>query len=186
MSVLEKVRATLGTYGDADVRSLLHEDHKKMRELAKELAETPSASRRRNVLRELKPLLVAHSRSEEDSVYKPLMALRGSADSRAAANEGMVEHNLTDIVVARLANTADSSSDMWKAHAQVLHEALEHHIKEEEHLLFEELGEHFSDDEREAMGGQFVRGKAKLLRQKPPGAAPRSTGPAAKARPRAR
>ena len=185
MSVLEKVRVTLGTYGEADVRSLLHEDHKKMRELAKELAETPSASRRRNVLRELKPLLVAHSRSEEDSVYKPLMALRGSADSRAAANEGMVEHNLTDIVVARLANTADSSSDMWKAHAQVLHEALEHHIKEEEHELFEELGEHFSDEEREAMGGRFIRGRAKLLKQKSPGTAPSRARAKSKAQSRA-
>ena len=33
MSVFEKVRATLGTYSDTDVRSLLHADHVKIREL---------------------------------------------------------------------------------------------------------------------------------------------------------
>jgi len=91
-----------------------------------------------------------------------MMALRKSPDSRAAANEGMVEHNLADIVLDRLANTADVTSDMWKAHAKVLQEALEHHIKEEENALFEELGEHFSDAEREMMAAQFLQGKEKL------------------------
>jgi len=166
MSVLERVKVTLGTYSDADVRSLLHSDHKKIRELAKELAETQSSARRRTLVRELQPLLVAHSRSEEATVYAPLMELRGSPDSRSAGNEGMVEHNLADIVLGRLANTSDTSSDMWKAHAKVLHESLEHHIKEEENNVFQELGEHFSDEERETMGVQFARGKEKLLKQK--------------------
>jgi hemerythrin superfamily protein len=168
MSVLERVKASFGTYGDADVRSLLHMDHKRIRELAKELAETQSAARRKTLVRELQPLLVAHSRSEEATVYTPMMALRSSPDSRAASNEGMVEHNLADIVLGRLANTADTASDMWKAHAKVLHESLEHHIKAEEGNLFHELGEHFSDEQREAMGVQFVRGKDKLLKQKAP------------------
>ena len=166
MSVLEKVRTTLAAYADTDVRSLLHADHERVRELAKELAETDSASRRKALLRELKPFLVAHSRSEEAAVYTPLMALRNSADSRLAGNEGMVEHNLADIVLDRLANTSDVTSDMWRAHAKVLRESLDHHIKEEESSLFEELGEHFSDAEREVMAAQFLQGKEKFL--KPP------------------
>ena len=161
MNVFEKVRSTLGTYPDTDVRALLHADHEQILNLAKELAETESAARRKTVVRELKAILVPHSRSEEAAVYTPMMALRKSPDSRQAANEGMVEHNLADIVLDRLANTADVTSDMWKAHAKVLHEALEHHIKEEEDALFEELGEHFSDAEREMMAAQFVRGKEK-------------------------
>ena len=56
------------------------------------------------------------------------------------------------------------SSDMWRAHAKVLHEALEHHIKEEEGKMFEEIGEHFSDEEREAMAARFIAGKEKLLK----------------------
>lgn len=39
-----------------------------------------------------------------------------------------------------MADTKDASTDMWKAHAKVLHELLEHHIKEEEDQLFEERG----------------------------------------------
>jgi hemerythrin superfamily protein len=162
MSVFEKMRSTLGAYPDTDVRGLLHADHVRIRELALQLAEAESAPRRKALLRELKPLLTAHSRSEESAVYTPLMELRNSPDSRMAGNEGMVEHNLADIVLERLAKTSDASSYMWQAHAKVLHESLEHHIKEEESELFEELGEHFSDAEREAMAGEFLRGKAKF------------------------
>lgn len=174
MSVLEKVKATLGAYSETDVRSLLHADHQRILELAKELAETDSASRRKTVLGELKPFLTAHSRSEEATVYAPLMQLRNSLDSREAGNEGMVEHNLADIVIERLANTYDATSDMWKAHAKVLHEALDHHIKEEERAVFEELGEHFTSEEREAMATQFVQGKDRI-----------TTAPAPRARKRA-
>ena len=163
MSVLEKVKATLGAYSQTDVRHLLHTDHQRILALAKELAETDSVARRKSVLRELKPFLTAHSRSEEAAVYAPLMQMRDSPDAREAGNEGMVEHNLADIVVERLANTYDATSDMWKAHAKVLHEALDHHIKEEESAVFEELGEHFTSEEREAMATQFVQGKAKIM-----------------------
>ena len=166
MSVFEKVKAKLGTYSDTDVRTLLHADHKIIRELAKELAETQSGARRKTLVRALKPLLVAHSRSEEAAVYTPLTQLRSSPDARAAGHEGFVEHNLADIVLERLASAADAGSDMWKAHAKVLHEALEHHIAEEESKMFEELGEHFSDEEREAMGADFIRGKARLFEEK--------------------
>jgi len=165
MSVFEKMRSTLGTYSDTDVRSLLHEDHEKIRTLAKELAETDSAARRKSIVRELKPFLTVHSRSEEAAVYTPLMELKSSPDSRLAGNEGFVEHNLADIVMERLAATADASSDMWRAHAKVIHDLLEHHIKEEESELFEELGEHFTDEEREAMGAQFVAGKVKVAKK---------------------
>jgi Hemerythrin HHE cation binding domain len=163
MNVLEKVRSTLGAYPDTDVRGLLHVDHARILDLAKELAESESTSRRRTLLAELKPLLVAHSRSEEASVYTPMMALRNYPDSRRAANEGMVEHNLADIVLNRLADTPDVTTDMWVAHAKVLHEALEHHIKEEESTLFEELGEHFTDEDRARMAIHFQSGKDKLL-----------------------
>jgi len=159
MSVLERVKVTLGTYSDADVRSLLHSDHKKIRELAKELAETQSSARRRTLVRELQPLLVAHSRSEEATVYAPLMELRGSPDSRSAGNEGMVEHNLADIVLGRLANTSDTSSDMWKAHAKVLHESLEHHIKEEETSMFVKARRIFDRSELEALGRRMAARK---------------------------
>ena len=40
---------------------------------------------------------------------------------------------------------------------------LDHHIKEEEDDLFEELGEHFSDAQRERMGRDFATRKSAFL-----------------------
>jgi hemerythrin superfamily protein len=165
MDVLEKVRATLGTYTGTDVRAMLKEDHEVILEIAKELAESTSSARRRALVTRLKPLLVAHSRAEEQAVYVPLTKVAGSPDSRMAGNEGAVEHNLADTVLGRLADTEDASSDMWKAHAKVLHELLEHHIEEEQDQVFEELGEHFTDAQRDAMGEQFARRKEAVLEE---------------------
>jgi len=62
-----------------------------------------------------------------------------------------------------LSKTEVAATDAWKAHAQVLRELLDHHIKEEERGIFEELGKHFSDEQRDAMGADFVARKQKLL-----------------------
>lgn len=163
MDVLEKVRSTLGTYSGEDVRSMLKEDHEVILDLAKELAETTSGARRRTLVTQLKPLLIAHSRAEEQAVYVPLTELRDSPDSRLAGSEGAVEHSLVDILLGRMFDTKDTATDMWRAHAKVLHESLDHHIKEEEGAMFEELGEHFSEEERTSMGARFEQRRAELL-----------------------
>ena len=90
MDVLEKVRSTLGAYNATDVRALLQADHQEIRRLAKDLADATTSPRRRSLLKQLKPLLVAHSRAEESAVYVPLTELRSSPDSRLAASEGAV------------------------------------------------------------------------------------------------
>jgi hypothetical protein len=136
MQLLETVRSTLSAYSADDVRSMLHNDHDEIRELTNQLINAERSSSRKSIIKKLKPLLTAHSRAEEDAVYKSLMTLEASIDSRLAGNEGMVEHNLADIVLGRLAGTPDASTDMWRAHAKVLHELLEHHIKEEEDDVF--------------------------------------------------
>jgi hemerythrin superfamily protein len=163
MDVMEKVRSTLGTYNDDDVRALLKADHESIRELAKSLTEAQNAPARRSLVAKLKPVLTAHSRAEERTVYTPLTQLNDSPDSRKVGNEAAVEHSLVDVILTRLAQTQDASTDMWKAHAQVLFELLEHHVQEEESEMFEELGEHFSDEERQAMAKSFAVEREAIL-----------------------
>jgi hypothetical protein len=62
-----------------------------------------------------------------------------------------------------LSRTDLAATDAWKAHAQVLREMLDHHIKKKERSLFAEPGEHFTDEQREAMGTEFVARKEALL-----------------------
>jgi hemerythrin superfamily protein len=163
MSVVEKVKACIGSYSAADIRSLLHADHEQFNALTDTLCSDESKQKRVRAFEQLKPFLAAHARAEEQAVYVPLVNLRGSADARAVGNEGFVEHSLADVLMDRLSKTDLAATDGWKAHAQVLKEMLDHHIKEEERGIFEELGEHFTDEQRERMGIDFVARKEKLL-----------------------
>jgi len=163
MSVVEKVKSYVGVYSDTDIRSLLHADHERIKELTEQMASDESTPKRIRAFESLKPLLTAHARAEEQAAYTQMVNLRGSPDSRALGNEGFVEHSLVDVLMERLAKTDLAATDAWKAHAKVLKEMLDHHIKEEEHDIFEELGEHFSDEQRDAMGATFVARKEKLL-----------------------
>ena len=160
---MEKMKSYVSAYGDADIRSLLHSDHEQFRVLTEQMAGDESKEKRIGAFNRLKPFLMAHARAEEQAVYNPLLALRGSPDSRLLANEGFVEHSLVDVLLERLSKTQLAGTEAWKAHAKVLRETLDHHIKEEEREIFEELGEHFSDDQRAAMGADFVARKEKVL-----------------------
>jgi hemerythrin superfamily protein len=163
MSVVEKVKSYVGAYSTTDVRSLLHADHERINALAEQIASDESKPKRVRAFDRLKPLLTAHARAEEQAVYIPLTNLRGSPDSRADGNEGFVEHSLVDVLLERLSKSDLASTDAWKAHAQVLKEMLEHHVKEEERGIFEELGEHFTDEQRDAMGADFLARKEEVL-----------------------
>ena len=163
MSVVERVKLYIGAHSATDIRSLLHADHEEFSELTARICSDESKQKRVRAFNQLKPFLTAHARAEEQAVYVPLVSLRGSPDSRADGNEGFVEHSLVDVLLERLSKTDLAATDGWKAHAQVLKEMLDHHVKEEEHGIFEELGEHFSDEQREAMGVDFVARKEKLL-----------------------
>jgi hemerythrin-like domain-containing protein len=163
MSVVERVKSYIGAYSATDIRSLLHADHEQFSALTEQMAGDDSKGKRVRAFDQLKPFLTAHARAEEQAVYIPLVNLRGSPDSRADGNEGFVEHSLVDVLMERLSKTELAATDAWRAHAQVLQEMLEHHIKEEERGIFEELGEHFTDEQRDAMGVDFVARKQKLL-----------------------
>lgn len=107
-------------------------------------------------------------------MYQPLMNLRNSPASRLAGNEGMVEHNLADILLQRMIDESDAASDMWRAHANVLYASLLHHIAGEEGRVFVDLSSHFSQADRVQMGADFLARRAALLSEKPKRAVPAS------------
>lgn len=166
MDVLDTVKTVIGVATRPDVRTLLKEDHRQILELARDIADEESTARRRALFKSLKPLLTAHARAEERAVYTELVKARSTRDSKDLGNEGFVEHSLVDILLERMSKTALAGSDAWKAHATVLKELLEHHIKEEEDEIFDELGKHFSDARRESMAEAFAEDKRALLERR--------------------
>jgi len=168
MSVIETVKTYLGAQPANDIRAMLHGDHEEILSLARDMAEARTADKRMSYFGALKPLLTAHARAEEKVVYVPMTKAKGE-ESRDLANEGFVEHSLVDVLMERMGKPDVAGSDGWKAHATVLKELLEHHIKEEEGEIFSALQKQFSDQQREAMAVNFAAEKERLTKaMRPP------------------
>src|SRR4051812_19228100 len=164
MSIINKVKS-LGartTMADDDVRTLLTSDHDEAREFAAQMCESNQARQRQAAFAKLKPALTAHSRAEERGGYDALIAVRGGQSAHEIAQEGYVEHGIVDELLAKL-SAGNASSDAWLAHAKVLKELLEHHIDEEQSDTYAELGRHFSRDQLEQMGMNFLQEKSTVM-----------------------
>lgn len=113
---------------------LLIKDHKKVQVLIDDLlATSPNAkNQRQKLLEELKSELQCHEKIEEDIVYPVLKEKKELKDKTL---EGYEEHHVIDVLLAEL-DALDFKDEMWKAKLTVLKENLQHHIKEEEEIIF--------------------------------------------------
>jgi len=164
MSLTQTIKGQIGSRlaGEEDVRALLRKDHEEALDLTKKICETKGGAARKALFKELKPALVAHSRAEEATVYRPLLALKQDEDARGIANEGFVEHGLLDVLLEKMSSSRTPESETWAANAKVLHELLQHHVEEEHNQMFAELGDNFDSEQLEVMGKRFVAAKAKV------------------------
>lgn len=165
MDVIDTVRNTLSVYADNDVRALLVSDHEAICDLAQQLVEATTPATRHAVIERLRPLLTAHTRAEEETVYAALIRVAASPAPRVAGFEGGIEHQLVDVALAGLADRLDAPADLWTAHAKVLHDLVDRHICDEENKTFEEVGERFSIEERKVLAADFERRRQTLLAQ---------------------
>ena len=97
----------------------------------------------------------------EKEVYETLLK-SPDQDLRDLAYEGYVEHGVLDDLLEKLLKSRKTETDEWKAHAKVLLEILERHMQEENERTCAVLEEHFTDEEREALGRRFTAAKARL------------------------
>jgi hypothetical protein len=166
MDVIDTVRNTLSVYAETDVRSLLAADHEAMCDLARDLVEASTASTRRDLVERLHPLVAAHSRAEQETVYAALTRIEDASVPRVIGYEGEVEHQLVDVALAWLAARTDANADQWRAHAKVLHDLVDRHVCDEENKTFEEIGERLSVEEREVLARDFAQRRGALLAAK--------------------
>lgn len=165
MTLVDEIKLLLEapTMNANDVRTLLRGDHDEVLQIARDMYESESGDERRALLRQLKPVLYAHTRAEEREVYDALPKHRNGDEAQDIAHKGYVEHGVVDDLLERMCKSRKTESDEWKAHAKVLLEILERHIEDEQATMFEILAEQLSDDQREAMGRRFLAAKARLM-----------------------
>lgn len=143
---------------DSDILEKLGQDHDEVEALLTKLVESQSGSERKTLLRQIKTALVPHLRAEEKVVYDAVMKIKGNKNTEDG-EEGYLEHELGDKMLAKLGKIANARSPEFGATAKVLRELVQHHVQEEERNIWSDVRDHFSDEERIEMGRRFQSAK---------------------------
>ena len=142
-----------------DIYEALKKDHEQVKELLDELVALQNDDEYRYVLiDEIRNLLIPHSRAEESVFYNTLRAV--NADKKVVFH-GFQEH-LEAETLLRTLQVMDKVNLEWKAVAEKLKEAVNHHIQEEESEIFAEAREAFTEEEAVAMCDAFEQLKPKI------------------------
>jgi hypothetical protein len=130
----------------------LRADHDKQRKLVDVLVETHGDSEERDRLfAELKTELKAHAVAEERCFYIPLME---DDFTQEKSRHSVAEHHEIDEMIEKLEET-EYSSPGWLAEAKNLHHRVHHHLKEEEHEVFQMAGKVLSDAQKSTLAAEY-------------------------------
>ena len=140
----------------------LHQDHEEVSALLEQLQKNESSVERTRLFKEMMGMLLAHSRAEQNVLYKK-MEKSDDEKTRKFAFEGTNEHQIVEQQLRQMARARNKASEQWTAQLTVLRELVNHHIKEEESTGFTGARREFERDELAKLGDQFRRQKEKLM-----------------------
>jgi len=151
----------------ADAISLLKEDHKKVRELLKQLDETTSrgTKKRKTLVSQIAGEIKVHTTIEEEIFYPAYKAAAEKKDELDLYFEAKEEHHVVDMVLPEL-QASDPASDEFGAKATVLRELIEHHAKEEEREMFPKAKKLLDKEELVTLGIRMEARKKELKKAK--------------------
>jgi hemerythrin superfamily protein len=139
---------------------ILKLDHEKVSALFKQINSTTDRNieKRESLFEKLQSELTAHAAAEEKAVYSPLKMKDKIHEDILEAYE---EHHLADTVLDEIADLSPTD-ETWKAKMTVLKEMFEHHVKEEESVLFKEMKTYCSKEELVRMAEDFTSFKKEI------------------------
>ncbi|MHB1057657.1 MAG: hemerythrin domain-containing protein [Rhodanobacter sp.] len=148
-----------------DAIKLLKADHKVVRDLLNELADTtPRATKKRaDLLGEIRVQLKAHTTIEEEIFYPAFHASGNKSDDAKMFFEALEEHRAAgDLVLPDLLVT-DVDSEKFSGRAKVLKELVTHHADEEEKEMFPRAKELLDKGQLEKLGDKLAARKEQLV-----------------------
>lgn len=148
-----------------DAIKLLKADHKAVRALLEELAETtPRATRKRaELLDEIRLQLKAHTMIEEEIFYPAFKTSGNKSDDAKMYFEALEEHRAAgEFVLPDLLGT-DVDGEKFSGRAKVLKELVTHHADEEERGMLPRAKELFDKEQLEKLGDKMVARKEQLI-----------------------
>jgi hemerythrin-like domain-containing protein len=131
----------------------LSRDHRALEGLLSELSTIPKSEKLRRLMTfaKLQTLLQAHSRAEEEVVYRRLRKLN---PEEARVPESYEEHHVCDVLLQELASS-NAGTAHWTAKAMVLEALLRQHIKTEELDVFPLITAGFDEAALAGMDKEF-------------------------------
>jgi len=153
LTLIEKAK-TLFANEPTDVVNAIKLDHDALRNYIGTLKDghKPLAERRK-AYDDFSALLKSHSMAEEEAVYASVEDIP-KKDLKIEIAEGYVEHQVAEDLMKTMESVTDARE--WGAHANVLAEIVEHHLKEEEEELLPLIQEAAPKSLNEAMLAAYV------------------------------
>ena len=151
-----------------DAITLLREDHKLLRMLSQQLADTTEeeTSRRKGLLKRLEAELKAHTTIEDEILYPALLDASDDIKDTRMVAEGIEEHRACDRKVIADMHHADEGSIAYSGEAKVLKDYIHHHLKEEEEEMFPRAKKLIPAEALERLGQKMLARKNELLGEK--------------------
>jgi hemerythrin-like domain-containing protein len=147
-----------------DILGLIKRDHNEVKALFKEFEGLgPNAKVSRTKLaKKIMDELVKHDKAEEQTLYSMLKERLSDSDERVKLLEAYTEHEMASALIGKLHAIDDAGDEEFTAKFQVLHEAVAHHIKEEEGNVHKIAREVLEKDELNDLGPKFERAKTSV------------------------
>ena len=137
-----------------DIATAIKKDHEGLRNFIDVLKDGHrDIAERRRAYHLFSTLLKSHTLAEENAVYVPVEKLP-KKDLKIEIAEGFVEHQVADDLMEKMSTITDAKT--WAAHANVLAELVDHHLKEEEDELLPLIRQSASKELDQAMLAQYM------------------------------
>jgi hemerythrin-like domain-containing protein len=148
-----------------DAISLLKQDHTRLRKILKQLENSSdnNGDRRTELLRQIEGAVQTHTTIEEEIFYPAFHESARSKSDDKLYYEAIEEHHVIDLVMPEIQDT-DVESEQFAAKAKVLKDLIEHHIEEEEKMMFPKARKLMGTEELREIGQQLQNRKNRLTR----------------------
>lgn len=141
-----------------DIIELILRDHKPLKKLIRTLKDGDlDRMDKEGPFEEFVPLLVAHAKAEEQSLYVQMKEIE---DLRVESYEGDTEHAIAEQLIHEI--NASPDDDEWNAKVKVIAELVEHHIEEEEEEMLKDVEVQMDSSTRVAVGEIYTQVKTEL------------------------
>jgi iron-sulfur cluster repair protein YtfE (RIC family) len=136
----------------------LKKDHKKQRDVGKQLRSAESPDERERLRKKMHEELYPHMVGEEESIFDFMSSAEGKA--REEALKALQEHHVGKVLLRELMDL-ELDGDTFKAKAYVLDEMNRHHMDEEEKTHFPMLQDMASDEKVSELFDRYKKAEKK-------------------------